>query len=464
AVCGRICIHPCEFKCRRGELDDPVAIRALKRFAADWYFDHIGMAKEPFPRTREQKVAVVGAGPAGLTCAYFLAKMGYGVTVFEMQSEGGGMLEITIPEFRLPREIIEKEIRYIESCGVEIRYNAPIDARHTVNDLMEEGYDAVFIAAGAQASKEIGIQGSEEDLKGLYHGLQFLAEIKAGHKVPLEGRVVVVGGGNVAFDVARTALRMGAEDVQIYYRRTIEEMPAWQKDIEEALEEGIIIHPLWVPKRIIHEGRTAAPLPKSITALFDSSETSMSTGGGLTGIEFVRSKTVLDEDGRSYLSVDENETRIVDADTVIISIGQAPDASFLSEDSQLERNLWGSLEVNQNSLATNIDGIFAGGDFTTGPSTVIQAIASGRRAAIAIDKHIRGEQGPIEIKDEKSALQEDAGLALDEETTEEKPRARLEMEKPEERARDFREVERGFDEDQVRYEAMRCLRCDLEEK
>ncbi len=463
AVCGRICIHPCEFKCRRGELDDPVAIRALKRYAADWYFDHIGMAKEPFPVTREQKVAVVGAGPAGLTCAYFLAKMGYGVTVFEMQSGGGGMLGITIPEFRLPREIIEKEISYIESCGVEILYNASIDIRHTVNDLTEEGYDAVFIAAGAQASKDISIQGSEEDLEGLYHGLQFLAEIKAGKKMTLEGRVVVVGGGNVAFDVARTALRMGAGEVQIFYRRTMEEMPAWKKDIEEALEEGVVINTLWMPKRIIHEGRVAAPLSKSITTLFDSPETSMPTGGRLTGIEFVRSKTVLDEDGRSCLSVDEQASKIVHADTVIISIGQAPDASFLSEDSQLERNLWGSLEVDQNSLTTNIDGIFAGGDFTTGPSTVIQAIASGRRAAIAIDKFITGDKGRVEILDEKSAMQEDMGLALDEETSEEKPRIEIGIEMPEKRVKDFREVEKGFSEQQALQEAVRCLRCDLEQ-
>ncbi|MBW2004580.1 MAG: FAD-dependent oxidoreductase [Deltaproteobacteria bacterium] len=440
AVCGRICIHPCELKCRRGELDEPVAIRSLKRFASDWYFDHIGKPKEPFPVTKTQKVAVVGAGPAGLTCAYFLAKMGYKVTVFESQSVAGGMLGIAIPEFRLPRKVIQEEVAYIESCGVEIRYNSPIDAQHTVNDLLEEGYHSVFIGAGAQASKRINIPGEEEGLVGLHYGLQFLTDIRSGKEIQLKGKVVVLGGGNVAIDVARTALRVGAQDVQIFYRRTKEEMPAWEKDIEEAIEEGIVINPLWAPKQIIHHG------------------------GTITGIEFMRSMTVFDEEGHSSLSVNEEVTQMVEAETITISIGQAPDISFLSKDSQLERALWGSLVVDENTLSTNIPGVFAGGDFTTGPSIVINAIASGRRAALAIDKYLKGEKGRVEIVDEKTAMKEDIGLALDEETTEEKPRIKIQLEKPEERVRDFREVEKGFSKEEAHREAMRCLRCDLEEK
>ncbi len=438
AVCGRICIHPCEFKCRRGELDEPVAIRSLKRFATDWYFEHIGMVEQPFPVTRVQKVAVVGAGPAGLTCAYFLAKMGYPVTVFESQSVAGGMLGIAIPEFRLPRKVIEEEVAHIESCGVEIRYSSPIDARHTVDDLLGEGYHAVFIGAGAQSSKRIGIPGEEEGLSGLYYGLQFLTDIRTGKELKLKGKVVVLGGGNVAIDVARTALRVGAHDVQIFYRRTKEEMPAWEKDIDEAVEEGIVINPLWAPKQIIHED------------------------GKITGIEFIRSRTVLDEDGQSHLSVDEEVTQAVEAESIIISIGQAPDISFLSKDSQLERALWGSLVVDENSLATNIPGVFAGGDFTTGPSIVINAIASGRRAALAVDKYLKGEKGRVEIVDEKTSMVEDIGLALDDESTEEKPRIEVQLEKPEERVRDFREVETGFTLEEAHLEAMRCLRCDLE--
>ncbi len=439
AVCGRICIHPCEFKCRRGELDEPVAIRSLKRFASDWYFDHIGSARKQFPVTQNLKVAVVGAGPAGLTCGYFLCKMGYPVTVFEAQPIGGGMLGIAVPEFRLPREIIQKEIDYIQSCGVKIRYDAPIEAGHSVNDLIQEGYSAVFIAAGAQSSLKTGIIGEDEKLAGLFYGLQFLTDIRTGKDIRLSGKVLVIGGGNVAVDVSRTSLRVGAQDVQIFYRRTIGEMPAWIKDIEEAIEEGVIINPMWAPKRILH------------------------SNGKVIGMEFARSRTVFDENGRSSLSVDQDTIQRVDTDAVIISIGQAPDVSFLSKDSQLERALWGGLEVDKNNLATNIPGIFAGGDFTTGPSTVIKAIASGRRAALAIDKYLRGDKSRIDIPDEKTKMEQDLGLALDEETTEEQPRLRVEMETPAERVKDFREVEKGFiREEEAHQEAIRCLRCDLE--
>jgi NADH-quinone oxidoreductase subunit F len=441
AVCGRICIHPCETKCRRGELDDPVAIRSLKRFASDWYFEHIGPETDPFPITRKQTVAVVGAGPAGLTCGYYLAKTGYKVTVFESQDRGGGMLGIAVPEFRLPRDIIEKEIAHIENCGVDICYNTPIDAKNTVNDLMAKGFNAVFIAAGAQASMRMGIAGEGEGIQGLYYGLQFLMEVRTGKSVPLSGKVIVIGGGNVAIDAARTALRMGAKDVHIYYRRTIQEMPAWGKDIEEAEEEGISIHPMWAPKSIQH------------------------VDGKVTGMEFVRSKTVYDADGRSRLSVDENTQEAVDAGAVIIAIGQAPDISFLSKDSQIERSLWGSLEVDANRLSTNVPGIFAGGDFTTGPSTVIAAIASGRRAAIAIHRYLSGDTSRINIIDEKTPMPVDAGLALDEESAEEKRRIRVELEKPNDRVRDFREVEKGFaGEAEACLEAYRCLRCDLEKE
>ncbi len=278
----------------------------------------------------------MGAGPAGLTCAYFLAKSGYPVTVFEAQSVAGGMLGITVPEFRLPREIIQKEIDYIESCGVEIRYNSPINARHTVNDLKKEGYSAIFIAAGAQSSKRIGVPGEEEDLEGLYYGLQFLSQAKTGQAPELKGKAVVVGGGNVAIDVARTALRLGAEEVLLYCLEARQEMPAWEKEIHEAIEEGIIIHPSWGPVQILQEERK------------------------VTGITFRRCLAVFDSEGRFKPTFDPDITRTVEADTVIISIGQAPDLSFLSEDSQLERALWGTLEINDNTLSTNIPGIFAG--------------------------------------------------------------------------------------------------------
>ncbi|MBW1733263.1 MAG: FAD-dependent oxidoreductase [Deltaproteobacteria bacterium] len=438
AVCGRICVHPCEFKCRRGELDEPVAIRSLKRYASDWYFENIGMRKEPFPVTRPEKIAVVGAGPSGLTCAYFLRRSGYRVTVYEAQGVAGGMLGITIPEFRLPREVVQEEIQYIESCGVEILYNSPIDAHHTVNDLMNEGYSAVFIAAGAQASKRIGIPGEEEGMEGLSYGLSFLTDVRMGKPVTLRGKTLVVGGGNVAIDVARTTLRMGAEDVQVFCLEPREEMPAWEKEIEEALEEGITINNSWGPARII------------------------SHGDRVTGVEFLRCVSVFDEEGRFNPSFDQTNTQVVEADNLIISIGQAPDPSFLSEDGQLERALWGTLAVEENTLATNIKGVFAGGDFTTGPTFLIRAIASGRRAALAIDGYIRGDTGRLRIVDEKTEMAEDTGLALEEETGEAKPRIEVEIENPRERIKDFREIEKGFSFEQAVREAGRCLRCDLE--
>jgi NADH-quinone oxidoreductase subunit F len=350
------------------------------------------------------------------------------------------MLGLAVPEFRLPHEVIQEEIKYIESCGVELRYDSPIDARHTVNDLLKEGYKAVFIAPGAQSSRKMGIMGEEEGLQGFYYGLEFLTDVRKGKDIQLKGKVVVLGGGNVAIDAARTAPRVGAQDVQIFYRRTIEEMPAWEKDIEEAIEEGIVINPLWAPKRIIHEK------------------------GKVTGIEVMRSKTVFDPDGRSHLSVDEDMTQVVEVDTIIGAIGQAVDASFLSKDSQLERSLWGSLAVDENTLATNLPGVFAGGDFITGPSTVIEAIASGRRAALAVDRYLAGMKGRLKIVDEKSSMQVNDRLALAEETLEEKSRIGVELEEAQERAKDFREVEKGFTEENARQEAMRCLRCDLEEK
>jgi len=350
------------------------------------------------------------------------------------------MLGLAIPEFRLPGKVIEEEIAYIESCGVKILYNAPIDARHTVNDLMNEGYSAVFIAAGAQASRRIGIPGEEEGLGGLAYGLAFLTEVRMGKALPLKGKAVVVGGGNVAVDVARTALRTGAADVQIFCLESRQEMPAWEKEIEETLEEGIAINSSWGPRRIL------------------------SQDGRVTGIEFVRCVSVFDEEGKFNPSFDESITQTVAADHVLISIGQAPDPSFLSEDGQLERALWGTLAVDENTLSTNIKGVFAGGDFTTGPTYLIRAIASGRRAALAIHKYMEGEGGRLQIPDEKTDLAEDAALALEQETTEDRPRVKIPLEAPAERVKDFREIEKGFTREQALYEAGRCLRCDLEKE
>lgn len=242
----------------------------------------------------------------------------------------------------------------------------------------------------------------------------------------------------MAIDVARTALRVGAEDVQLFCLEPRDEMLAWEKEVKEAIDEGIVINPSWGPRQIIHKD------------------------GRVAGIEFVKCISVFDEEGRFNPIFDDEFTQAVETHNIIISIGQAPDMSFLTKDGQLERALWGALVVDENTLSTNIPGIFAGGDFTTGPTYVIRAIASGRRAAIAIERYLQGETGRIRIIDEKTETVEDTGLALDEETTEEKPRIEIQLEKPEERVRDFREVEKGFTREEAHREAMRCLRCDLE--
>ncbi|MCF8106500.1 MAG: FAD-dependent oxidoreductase [Desulfohalobiaceae bacterium] len=440
AVCGYICIHPCEYKCRRGELDEPVAIRSIKRTASEWYFEHIGPKREPFPVTKEQTVAIVGAGPAGLTCAFYLAKMGYQTHVYEAGNVAGGMLGLAIPEFRLPRGVIESEIEYIENCGVAIHYNSPIDADHNINDLLNEGFDAVFIAAGAQASRQLGIPGESEDLVNLSYGLAYLNEVKQGKKHAFSGRTVVIGGGNVAVDVARTALRDGSEEVLLVCLEPRDEMPAWEKEIKEALDEGIEIHPSWFPTRIKQEGNRAA------------------------GVEFSRCVAVFDSEGRFNPSCDEQDLWYVEADHVIVAIGQALDLSFLSDEERLERELWGGLAVDRNTLATNIKGVFAGGDFTTGPTFVIRAISSGRRAALAIDRYLSGREGKIEIPDEKSPLEVDARLALEDESLADKPRIPPAIETPADRKKDFRIVELGLSPEEARQEAYRCLRCDLEKE
>jgi NADH-quinone oxidoreductase subunit F len=440
AVCGRICIHPCEGKCRRGELDDPVAIRALKRFASDRSHEKMPRAPKPFQLTERERVAIVGAGPAGLTCAYFLAKIGYPVTVFEAQDVAGGMLRLAVPEFRLPREIIDRDVRFIESCGVEILYNSPIGVHHSVQDLTKEGYQAVFIASGALASKVAGIPGEEPGMEGLLYGLRFLMDVKRGESVRLGERVLVLGGGNVAVDVARTARRMGAEEVRMVCLERRNEMPAWEKEVNEALDEGLLLVNGWGPQEIL------------------------SKDGRIIGVRFMQCTSVFDMEGRFRPTFNPEVTRTWQCDTVCISIGQAPDLSFLSEDTQLERAVWGTLQVDDNRLRTNVPGIFAGGDFVTGPTYVIRAIASGRRAALAIDKYLRRDDSPVAMIDEKTRLGSIAArLSADEEEVPLTGRVPVQMAEPRERVTDFREVEAGYSEGQAREEARRCLRCDLEE-
>jgi NADH-quinone oxidoreductase subunit F len=439
AICGRICHHPCEIKCRRGELDEAVAIRSLKRFAADSYFNTLQKPPAPFPRTKHQKVAIVGAGPNGLTCAFYLARMGYPVTVFEALPVAGGMLMVGVPEFRLPKAVIQKEIEYIQHRGVEIQYNTPVNVNFTLEDIQNQGYEAIFIAAGAQKSQKIRVPGEDENLKGLFYGLSFLRDAKLEHKIEIKKRSVVVGGGNVAIDAARTLLRLGSEDVTIIYRRTKDEMPAIEEDIEETEQEGIKIQCLTAPVRIL------------------------SSNGSVCGVECIRMKLGdYDESGRRRpVPIDGTEFTI-ETDIVIPAVGQAPDLSFLPQDSALERTKWETLQVNSNTLATNIPGIFAGGDFVTGPTFLVEAIAGGRRGAVAIDRYLRGDTSRIFFADEWEKVSPEEAEKVLEEVEEEKDRVIMPTAPPEARVKDFREIELGFSEEQAHEEARRCLRCDLE--
>lgn len=343
---------------------------------------------------------------------------------------------MAIPDFRLPKEVIQQEIRYIEARGVEIRYNSPVTTQRGVEGLLKEGFDAVFIAAGAQRSQIIGIPGELEGIDGLYYGLRFLRDVKVGKKVQVGRRVGVIGGGNTAMDSARTARRLGAEEVHVFYRRSREEMPVTAKEYQEAVEEGIHIHCLVNPTRILHEQWE------------------------VRGLECVRMiPGEADETGRRRPIPVEGSEFSVELDMVIPAVGQAPDLSFLTEDTKLERVRWGMLRVNPNNLSTNVPGIFAGGDFVTGPTTVIQAIASGRRAAIAIDKYLRQDPSRVLIRDEKLPPEREAQTQLGEEM-EARPRVDIPVLPPEDRLSGFKEIEIGYSEAQARHEALRCLRCD----
>jgi len=439
AICGRICHHPCESRCQRGELDEPVAIRELKRFAADWYFEHVTEDPEPFPQTQSQQVAVVGAGPTGLSCAYFLAQMGYPVTVFEALPIGGGMLSVAIPEFRLPREVIQKEIDYIAKKGVDIKYDTPVNVNFTVEDLRRNGFEAVFIAAGAQRSQRIGIPGELEDIAGFYYGLRFLRDIKLSREIALGPRVAVIGGGNVALDTARTALRLGTDEVNIFYRRSRDEMPVSGVEYDQAITEGVQVNFLVSPTRIASENWSVTGLQCIRMRLGEPDESGRRRPIPITGSEF-----------------------FVRADSVIAAVGQAPDLSFLPTDSALERTRWETLVVDSNMLATNVSGVFAGGDFVTGPGMVIDAIAAGRRAAIAIDKYLKGDTSRVEIYDLKAGVVGELADQEIEEAWEEQPRVAVPTLPVQKRKTSFAEVELAFSEERARQEAKRCLRCDLE--
>ncbi|HAG11586.1 MAG TPA: hydrogenase [Desulfotomaculum sp.] len=364
AVCGRVCVHPCESKCQRNQLDKAVAICALKRFAADQDMNSGDPYRPPVAEPKDDKVAIIGAGPAGLTAAYFLARKGYKTTVFEALPVAGGMLAVGIPEYRLPKEILNAEIKAITDLGVELKLNTALGKDITTEQLFAQGFKAILMATGAHQGQKLGIPG--EDAQGAVDGVTFLRDLNLKKAVRADGNIVVIGGGNVAIDAARSAIRLGAKDVTILYRREKEDMPANEEEIIDAEKEGIKIQTLVAPVRII------------------------SAHGKVTGIECARmSLGKFDNSGRRRPEAIPCSEFALSADMVIAAIGQAPDLSCLDGDG-IQVTKSGAFDVNSD-LATSKEGIFAAGDNVRGPATVVEAIADGKNAALSIDKFLGGD-------------------------------------------------------------------------
>lgn len=436
-VLGRVCMHLCEDRCKRGVVDEPISIARLKRFIADYVYERGEVVKpEALPSTRGKKVAIIGAGPAGLTAAHDLKLLGYAVTVFEKLPVAGGMMAACIPRYRLPRAVLEREIEFIKALGVEIRTNEEV-TKETFAALRKT-YDAIFIAVGAQGSMKLGIPG--EDLDGVIPGVAFLRDIGLGKPVKIGKKVAVIGGGNVAIDAARCALRLGS-DVIVVYRRSRAEMPASKEEVEALEAEGIQIIFLANPTKILGTSRVEK-------------------------LECVRMELgPPDETGRrSPLPVEGSEFTL-EVDTVIPAIGQTPELRFL-ENSGVETPKGRVIRTSENGQ-TSVEGIFAGGDAASGPATVIEAIAAGKRAALAIHEYLSGEKGPeFKVASELNLAEyedrEKLKLALDYfplKEIEQHERVKMPEHPVEERIRSFDEVELGYDAAMAIEEANRCLSC-----
>ncbi len=431
AICGRVCHHPCESICKRGEVDEPVAIDSIKRFIADLDLRSETRYVPEIKEKRDEKVAVIGSGPAGLSCAYYLAIEGYQVTVFEKLPVLGGMLTVGIPSYRLPRDIIGAEIEVIRDMGVDLRTGIEIGKDVTIPELREQGYKAFFVAIGAHECKALGIEG--ENLEGVYPGVDFLRDVNLGKKVSLGDRVVVVGGGNVAMDCVRTALRLGSARPMIVYRRSVDEMPANEEEIEECHEEGIEIMTLTNPVRIIGEN------------------------GRATAVECVRMELgEPDASGRRRPVAVQGSNFTIEVDAVIPAIGQESDWACLTPECVCQLSDWGTMQVDRLTLQSHDSDIFAGGDAVTGPATVIEAIAAGKQAAISIGRFLQGRDLREGREKEWKAVEDVRTEGYDRIPREHMPRLA-----PEGRTGHFEEVQLGFTEEQARREAERCLSCGI---
>ncbi|MDZ7376158.1 MAG: FAD-dependent oxidoreductase [candidate division KSB1 bacterium] len=436
SVCGRVCDHPCQFKCRRNQIDETVAIRALKRFAGDYIYQYAKtIPKIPVAATKQpHRIAVIGGGPAGLSAAYFLARLGYPVTVFEAHEVAGGMLAETIPASRLPKDVLQREIQAIQDLGVEIKLNTKIGVDIPFKKLMEDGYAAFFVAVGMYGDRSLGIEG--EDLLGVFQGVDFLRDVKLGKPTFVKDkRVAIIGGGNTAVDSARTCVRLGAKEVTIIYRRTRDEMPAFRDEIEDSLEEGIKLETLTAPVRIIGEN------------------------GKVKALQCIRMDLdIFGKDGRRKPVPRKGSEFTFEVDVVIPAIGEFADVKELFAGLDVETWEDGTIKVNKDGQ-TSIPNVFAGGDVTTGPATVIKAVGAGQRIAESIDRFLSGDEGkiypwrvhkPADVPFDPDAEPVDLHLI--------KPqRIPLEM-----RIKGFDEVEQVYTPEMAMKEASRCLRCDME--
>ncbi|MBI2839871.1 MAG: FAD-dependent oxidoreductase [Acidobacteria bacterium] len=430
SVCGRICTHPCTAECTRMKVDDPLNIPGLKRFVADYVLGHEGGYHLPRPQQeRTEKVAIVGAGPSGLMCAYELRQRGYQTVVFESLPMAGGMLAAGIPAFRLPRHALRREIDNLEEIGVRLRLNQPIGRHGIPLETLMKQYDAVYLAIGAHVERKMRVSG--EDLPGVWGGIDFLRRINMGELVTLGRRVLVIGGGNSAIDAARTSRRHGAEEVRVMYRRTRAEMPADPAEIEEAMHEGITIEFLVAPHAI---RRSPAGLD----------------------VELIRMQLgELDDSGRPRPVPITGSEFTTACDAVIATIGQVPDMRSLGDQLGLETTTWGTIQADPMTLATTIPGVFAGGDCVTGPDVVVTAMAGGRKAAISIDRYINAQDmragRELEGAHHSHVEVDTAGVLM---------RKRVPMPAiPIDRRRTFDEVHTGYTEEMARSEAARCLDC-----
>jgi NADPH-dependent glutamate synthase beta subunit-like oxidoreductase len=474
SICGRVCGHPCETACRRGTLDSSISIRALKRFVTERYGPESRnpievFAERPKVAHPDEKVAIIGSGPAGLSAAHDLALLGYPVTVFEAAPVPGGMMHLGIPEYRLPRDVLQAQIREILDLGPELRLNARLGKDISLAGLRAAGYKAVLLAFGLHRSRDLMIPGN--DLDGVVKGVDFLLNVNLGYRFSIGKRVVVIGGGNVAIDVARSALRrqqqltlqalsssllpdslseseldvamkelmdvsrqalrMGAREVHLVCLESREEMPAFEEEIEEGLEEGLKIHASLGPKAFVGKG------------------------GNLAGVQTIRCTSVFDAEHRFNPQFEAGTESVIPCDTAILAIGQASDLSFLTPSDGIETTRQGTIKIDPQTLMSTMPGVFAAGDIAFGPRLIISAVADGKKAAEEIDRYLRGPEWKPKTRFVQITVLDHHKMS---ESYDEYSRLAVPV-TPLERRTGMTEVETGYTEEQARTEASRCLQC-----